>query len=236
MNIDRKKFPLVAQIQNRQLNLPLSHVEYFKFFPHLPLVETILQSKPTIDYLCNSQFVEVLTHGKKFIGKEFDEVQGVLLTQLGTHVYKVKKNNTGCAEIDIYFFASDKLLYYFQLKESSKGLISDVATLYPNKEVEQNIIFTTILFLLFKKHVEIQKKVISTKVSRTCKTTTGKVKTDFKYPINVIDSYFFTDYINVLKTNVQPHKRHYKSGKVAEIEGFERSGYKRRAKKHSMAA
>ena len=91
-------------------------------------------------------------------------------------------------------------------------------------------------FIYFKKHAQIKDKVISRKTKSKCQSASGLISTDFKYPINVIDETYYTNYIKSEAFSVRAHDRHYKSGKVIKIDSFQKNGYSRQARKLNNAA
>ncbi|EJF08012.1 hypothetical protein [Pontibacter sp. BAB1700] len=238
MRIKKEKYPIIDQVQKGKLDWPVEPEELSNFAPYLQLARSIVARKPTVDYLCRSTLSDAMSPDAEFIGKELYDTQGILLVSDASLLYKVKMMGE-FAEIDLFLYCGNRLITYS--KGKIKGVVVELihsASLKRGRtgtSPVDDLCFMHI-FLSFRKYVELQEKVISTKRSRTCQTSLGTVKTDFKYPINVIDASYYTSYIKGEKFSVKGHIRKCASGKIVQIRPYKKSGYSRQARKLSMAA
>lgn len=238
MRIDKKKYPIIQQVQKGKLEWLQRPSELSSFAPYLHIARSIVARNPRVDYLCRSTLGDIFSPDAAFVGKELYDTQGILLYKSASVLYRVNVKEE-IAELDFFVYCEDTLITYGkgEIRGEEIELIYSVSLLqnrYGVEPIMDDLCFMY-QYLAFKKHVEVQEKVISTKKSRTCKTLQGEVKTDFKYPINVIDASYYTSYVKGEKFPVKGHPRKCKSGKVTQVRPHEK-GYSRPAKKLSIAA
>lgn len=233
MNIDRKRFPIIQQVQNGKLDLPMTRHQLSFYAPFLSTAESIVKQKPAIDYLCQSQVKAVMNVS---IENPMYSAQGIVLVGDMSFLYKMQADNESSGKMDVYVYEGSTLVSYAEgYLHGTELAIHPCSHKYTTQEVicDFNFIYH---FIKFKRYVQIKDKTLSTKTSRSCQTPVGMVKTDFKYPVHVISESYYTNIVRNEPFKVSGHKRHYKSGKVVEIAPFVKSGYNRGAGKLPLAA
>jgi hypothetical protein len=242
MNLDRKRFPIIDQVQRGKFDFPMAYHDFNMYSPYLSTVRGVVLSKPRVDYLCTNRMENVVYGGYGLPAEWLYEAQGVLLFQESALVYRVKQLNENSWEFHIYLYQGDRLSAYCNIK--TDGIFDDVVEepMLRVSGVLDPVLLTGMVnlllcYLYFREHVQIQDKVVSTKKSRICQTSSGSVKTDYKYPINVIDVLYYTNLIKGQGFPVKGHLRHIKkSDKTVFVKPFQKSGYTRQAKKLTLAA
>mgnify|MGYP005750056757 CR=1 FL=1 len=235
MNIDRKRFPIIQQVQNGQLDLPMALQELNVYSQFLPVIQSIVRSKPTVDYLCTTQVNKALGTAFDMEWSGFYNTKGILLYEGSAIAYKVEVLSDGSVDADIFIYVGQSIAAYSKVYIMDGLIYLQPHSTYMSEGIKEAVL-TALGSILFKRHVQVETKIISTQRSRTCQTANGKVKTDFKYPINIINSHYYTNFIKGNRFPVKGHKRQYKSGKVVEIAPFVKSGYTRCAGKQTLAA
>ena len=104
MNINRKSFPFIEQIQKGKLDLNITPEQFLVFFPFFSFAEKIIRSKPKVDYLCKTQIGEVLKCGLEINLSQLNNAKGVLLFGDAQHkgwvIYNLDLDPDGCGILE----------------------------------------------------------------------------------------------------------------------------------------
>ena len=237
MKISRDKYPIVECATHGSLTLPITPMEQMLLQQELKVLNGVLLMKPKVDFLCYSQWSKVpLMYGRAGY-KGLSACEGILLYDGISIVYKVRILSGGVPAIDIFYFDGKRLCFHMVAKEVMGEIISNCKGLHmPEEEQAMYISGLVVGYVQFLKHMQVRDKVISVNGRRCCKTLGGKVKTDFAYPINVVDETYYTNITMTAAFPVRGHDRKLGNGRIVKVRPHEKLGYSRRARKLLNAA
>ena len=233
MNISIEDYPIIKQVKKGVPYILLNHPQESPQFVNE--AKSIIKSKPTIDYLCNTVIENVRGQSIKNAVEELNDTEGILLFKGLTFIYKSIKTNNGTAQVNFVVMKVVEFVASIKVEVENNHVIAKSATQEPFEE-QYNICATDLIaFLLFKKHVEIVEKNINPQINST--RTYNNYGTDFDYPVNIINQLYYTSIKRQTPFLVKGHFRYYKkSDKLIEVKSFQKNGYRRKAKKISLAA
>lgn len=231
-----QSYPVLKQLKRRIPYFLLSPAERIKFSPYIGMAEGMIKSNPTVDYLCNTLLDKVRGMSLKSAGVNLCDSEGVLLIEGITLLYRVEKKNSVTAHVNLFIIKKVEILAHIKADVKNSKLKPTILTLSQDKSLLQGYLKDLIAFILFKRHVPVQEKEGNALLTAKPSYGSGNLEASDNYPVNIINELFFTSIVRDTPYPVKGHIRRYKSGKVAVIKSFKRKGYRRKAKKLSVAA
>jgi hypothetical protein len=233
MNISLEDYSILKQVKKGVPYILLNHAQENPQFVNE--AKSIIKSKPTIDYLCNTVIEKVRGQSMKNAVEELYDTEGILLYRGLTLIYKSKKTNNGTCQINFIVMKVVEFKASIKVEVKNKSVMATSTTQEPIEEQHNICVTDLIAFLLFKKHVGIVETNKNPQLNST--RTSNNNRTGFDYPINIINQLFYTSIKRHIPFPVKGHFRYYKkSGKTIEVKSFKKNGYQRKAKKISLAA